>query len=535
MKKISLAAMALILLLLVIMVMYSYSLKAKSSTLANGANFEPQSCWFDHSFFPNGVRGDLPLYGLNLKRIECGYLRTRKEEGKSFFRLPIIIVRDSFWKNSEKPVINIAGGPGAASWLDQDSIDNFWLPSIQSNNWHHDMVLFDARGTGMSEPALHCDSFFKDSLSLLGKALGPEEEASANYKMLKRCRESLLASKTNFDALHHLGTQRSANDIADLGDLLQIDAWHLYGTSYGTRLALEVERKHPTKVSSMILDSVYPQEIDGEETMPDLFVDAVEGMLKACDDEPTCALQFSQLQEKLHVVLKRLSFDPVELILEFNDEPVDYVVTAARFYTLLYDAGYDINSVIEVPNVIQSLYVGRLEALQMLAQNSLDMMLDESFSNPVYMEVECNENEVRDKQAFIEKINRKYAPYPILKRWQMASLKKDLCKLWGNQEADEQFHQPVQTNKPTLVLGGVLDSATPAKWSRDVAQRLPNSEYHEFKASAHAVLYNVPCSKSIVRRFLNPDKQYPPGCQSDNPFYDGQRVVWSSSDSGDFF
>lgn len=535
MKKISLAVITLILLLFIIMVMYGNSLKATNASLANGARFELSSCWFNDSFLPNGLNADHPFYGFNFKRIECGYLTTRKEEGTSFFRLPIVIVRDSFWRNSKHPVINLSGGPGSSSWLDSDSVSNFWLPTIAENDWGHDVVLFDARGTGLSEPSLHCDDFSQGSLLMLSQKMEPEEDALANYKLLKSCHDVLLGDKTNADALHHLGTVRSANDVADLGNLLEVEGWHLYGTSYGTRLALEIERQHPEKVASIVLDSVYPQEVDGEETMPDLFIDAVEGMLKACKDEPTCALQYSQLQEKLHIVLKRLSIEPIRLTLRVNNEPVDYIVTAARFYSLLYDAGYDIDTVIEVPNVVQSLYAGRYEALRVLAQNSLDVMLDESFSNPVYLEVECNENEVKDRQSFINNINSKYAPYPVLKRWQMASLNADLCHLWGEQEVDELFHQPVETNKPILILAGVLDSATPVEWGRVLAKRLPHSKYYEFKASGHAVLYNVDCAKAIVRQFLNPDKQYEEGCQSDNPFFDGQRVVWGSSDVGDIF
>jgi len=535
MRKLFFFSVVLIILLLLAVVANYYQLKVKNKTLVNGAQFEVVDCWFDYASFPNGYQPYAWLFGFKIRRIECGYMTTRKEQGESFFRLPVVIIRDSFWSNSDHPVINISGGPGASAWLDEESINRFWLPSIKENDWQYDIVLYDSRATGLSEPALHCDNFFKNTLDLLAKDLQPEIEATLAYRLLVKCHRKLSQDKQKLAALHHLGTISSAHDIADLSGLLSVESWNLYGTSYGTRLALEVARLYPDSVNSIILDSVYPQEVDGEETMPDLYLDAVEGMLSACDKEPTCALGHANLQQKLHAVLQRLQEKPVTLGLKQGDQYVDYVLTPSRFFALLYDAGYDINNVVVVPNAIQSLYAGKYDVVHYLAQSSLDMMLDESFSNPVYMEVECNENEIKDQQAYINNINKKYATYPVLRRWQLAAVTDDFCEVWGSKEVPNSFHQPVITNKPSLILAGQLDSATPAKWGRALAAHLPNSQYHEVKASGHAVLYNVACAKNIVRRFLNPNKNYPVACQSDNPYDNGQRVVWDSPDVGDAF
>ncbi len=535
MRRVLFSSIGLVFLLLFIIVMYPHSLRIKNTELNNGAYFEATDCWFEARSFPQGFKPYDWLFGLKMQRIECGYMTTRKEQGESFFRLPVVIIRHSLWRNSKHPVINISGGPGASAWLDNESINSFWLPSIEDNDWQHDIVLYDSRATGLSEPALHCENFFQDTLALLSKNLQPEEESSLGYQLLLNCHQQLSHDKQKINALHHLGTIKNAADIADLAHLLKVDAWHLYGTSYGTRLALEVARQHPDVVKSIILDSVYPQEIDGEETMPDLYLDAVEGILNACDNELTCDLEYANLQKKLHIILQRLQSKPITLSLKHKGQSVNLVLTPSRFFSLLYDTGYSISTVVAVPNVIQSFYRGNLDAVYFLAQNSLDMMLDESFSNPVYLEVECNENEIRNPQAYINHINKKYQHYPVLKRWQLSTVKDDVCNIWGSKESDESFHQPVITDKPTLILTGQLDSATPPEWGKTVASRLPNSEYHEFKASGHAVLYNVACSKNIVRRFLNPDKNYPAACQSNEPYDNGQRVVWDSPNMENMF
>lgn len=505
-------------------VAHANSLSAKNKTLKNGAHFELTKCWFDLTSLPSGFKGLSWASGLKVRRIECGYLFTRKEQGKSYFRLPIVIIRNSLWKNSKNPVLNIPGGPGSSSWLNQKDISEFWLPYIDKADWQHDIVLFDARGTGLSKPALHCDHFFEDSVALLGKNFQPEEEAKSYYNLAKKCYQKLASKPDKLAALKQLGTAKSADDLADLASLLGVEAWHLFGTSYGTRLALEVERRHPDKVASLILDSVYPQEIDGDETLPDLYLDSLERIINACSSDSQCSKHYSQLDKKLHDILRRLQKKPITLMLKDGNKLVKYVLTPSRLFSILFDAGYSIESIVVVPNAIHSLHAGDTDPLRFLAQISLELMRDKDFSNPVFMEVECNENEIKNQKTHVENIIKKYKNYPILKRWQLASFNEDVCKPWGSKEVDSRFHHPVYSDKPTLIFAGAFDNVTPSTWGRQLAKHLTKSEYHEFKASGHGVLFDVDCAKKIVRRFLNPEKNYPKDCQSKD------RILWESPD-----
>ena len=505
-------------------VAHANSLSVKSKTLKNGAHFEPIKCWFDLTSLPSGFKGLSWASGFKVRRIECGHFFTRKEQGKSFFRLPIVIIRDSLWNNSKNPVLHIAGGPGGSSWLNQKDISEFWLPYIDKADWQHDIVLFDARGTGLSKPALHCDYLFEDSLALLGKDFQPEEEAKSYYNLAQKCYQKLVKNQDQLAALKQLGTPKSADDLEDLANLLGIESWHLFGVSYGTRLALEVERRHPDKVASLILDSVYPQEIDGEETLPSLYLDSLEGIINACATDPHCSKHYAHLGNKLHDVLRRLQKKPMTLMLKDGNKPIKFVLTPSRLFSVLFDAGYSIESIVIVPNAIHSLYAGNTDPVRFLAQLSLELMSDKNFSNPVFMEVQCNENEIKNQKRHVENIIKKYKNYPVLKRWQLAFFTENVCKSWGAEEVDQSFHRPVDSEKPVLIFAGKFDNVTPSKWGRMLAKRLAKSEYHEFKASGHGVLFDVDCAKKIVRRFLNPEKNYSHDCQSKG------RILWEAPD-----
>ena len=496
----------------VLTVTHANSLSVKSKTLKNGARYESSECWFNLTSFPSGFQNLSWASGLKIRRIECGYLFTRKEQGKSFFQLPIVIIRNSLWQNSKKPILYIAGGPGSSSWLSQKDLSDFWLPYIDDIDWQHDFVMFDTRGTGLSKPALHCEHFLENTLAIFSKNLQPEEEAKSYFNIAQNCHQKM--SKEQLAAIKQLGTQKSANDIADLADLLNIESWHLYGTSYGTRLALEVERHHPDKVASLILDSVYPLEVDGEETLPGLYLDSLKRIIDACANDSECSAHFPQLGKELQELFKQLQKKPITFTLSVNNKPVKYILTPARLFSVLFDAGYSIESIVVVPNAIHSLYLGVKEPIQFLIQWSLELMRDNEFSNPVFMEVECNENEIKNQRIHVENIIKKYKNYPVLKRWQLAFFTEDICKSWGAKEVNKSFHQALHSDKPALIFAGKLDNVTPSKWGKLLSKDLTNSEYHEFKASAHGVLFDVDCAKEIVRGFLNPEKQPSKNCHS---------------------
>ena len=519
--------MALFLSLFFLANKHANSLAMQRHVLQNGARFEATQCQFSLSSIPFGYQTISWASG-KIRRIECGFLSTRKEQGKSFFRLPIVIIRDSFWYNSKSPVLNISGGPGGSTWLEEEGISIFWLTFFDEADWQHDLVLFDARGTGSSQPALQCKNFYKGLVAIFTKDLQPEEEAKAENELTKHCYQ-VLASSDDLGALQHLGTRRSADDLADLATLFKIDSWHLYGTSYGTRLALEVARRHPKKVASLILDSVYPQEFDGEETLPALYLDSLKGIFKACAADAKCSRHYPNLNKQFNDIMQGLQKKPAILTFGNADKPIEFILTPSRFFSVLFNAGYAIDNIVVVPNAIHSLHAGSTDAIGFLVQVSLELMRDESFSDPVFMEVECNENEIKNQHIHIQNIRAKYKNYPVLKRWQLALFKESVCKPWGAKEVDNSFHLPVNSEKPALIFAGKFDSVTPTKWGKALAKHLPNSEYHEFQASAHAVLFEVDCAKTIVRRFLNPEKNYSNGCQIKDGIYKEQ-VLWEPPD-----
>ncbi len=246
--------------------------------LENGARLEWVDCWFDK-----------PLW----RPLHCGRLHTAPLATASpqQFVLPVVYIPQYFWARSGPPVQYIAGGPGGAAWLAADEV-GFWLDWVDATAWSGDLVLYDQRGVGLSEPALDCPELRTLRRELLPLPL-PTEEAYRRVREATRACHDRLKSE-GFD-LHRFTTRHNAADAIDLMRAMGVGRWSVYGVSYGTRVALEMMRTAPQQLHAAILDSPYPPQVNAEladawllQRSFDLFSRICE-LADRCSDGPGCA------------------------------------------------------------------------------------------------------------------------------------------------------------------------------------------------------------------------------------------------------
>ena len=151
---------------------------------------------------------------------------------------PGVISLDVERRSSQPPgqthsaVLALAGGPGQAALGLGESIATAIAPALGSR----DLLVFDQRGTGASGP-LHCGA-------LEGLA---DEPVSA---LLEDCALELGPARGAFT------TQESVADIEAIRAATGYEKLVLYGTSYGTKVALEYAERYPQHVEALVLDSV---------------------------------------------------------------------------------------------------------------------------------------------------------------------------------------------------------------------------------------------------------------------------------------
>lgn len=132
---------------------------------------------------------------------------------------------------SRDAVIGLAGGPGQSALPLASYFAQAMTPALQGR----DLIVFDQRGTGESNP-LSCPAL-QSSFSSLGK-------------LVEECANQIGPTRSGY------ASSESVADVEAIRQALGYEKLVLYGTSYGTKVALQYAQTYPSHVESMVLDSV---------------------------------------------------------------------------------------------------------------------------------------------------------------------------------------------------------------------------------------------------------------------------------------
>ena len=131
-------------------------------------------------------------------------------------------------------LVPLAGGPGQATLPLAAFIAKAVAPALGAR----DLLVFDQRGTGASGP-LSCAALSAP----VGASIG---------RLLERCALQIGPARGDYT------TPESVADIEALRRAAGYERLVLYGTSYGTKVALQYAARYPTHVEALLLDSVVP-------------------------------------------------------------------------------------------------------------------------------------------------------------------------------------------------------------------------------------------------------------------------------------
>lgn len=434
--------------------------------------------------------------------ISCGVLtvprdRTHPDEGT----IDIAVARLSARGDDPKPdpVLYLEGGPGGASlvyldwWADHELLED------------RDIILFDQRGTGYSDPNLACDEEFDT-------AIGNEVDVAVYEDCYLR-----LAAETD---LADFTTMEAAADVAGLIGVLRDEdptlEVNLLGVSYGTRLAMVVQTLYPEGIRSVVLDSVYPPAVEAFEQLAPNGAGAFDELWTACAEDPDCDTAYGDLEATFYETIERLDDKPVpiELTDDWSGEDYETEAVGTDLVDGVFGSLYDATLIPSIPGAIDRASSGQPAdveaALRTLAGEDVYETGAASFgeeppddSDGLYYSVTCSEEmpitrlaDVRTEAASIDEEVRdelvETAEYDI-----------SVCKVWDAGQSEAEPLGPVDSDLPTLLLGGRFDPITPPRWAFESAERLPNGYAFEFDGIGHGVMDSDPCPMSVVQAFLD--------------------------------
>lgn len=380
----------------------------------------------------------------------------------------------------DDPVFFLAGGPGQAATSSWPLVDAAFRDVRKRRN----IVLVDQRGTGKSAPLTCTEAVPQDDD-------GGDEAAqlAASVEAVRRCAQGLKVDARYFtttDAIADLDAVRAAIGAA------KVD---LVGVSYGTRVAQQYAGRYPQRTRAVVLDGVAPNELVlGSEHARNLDA-ALAQQFKLCQQTPACRARFgADPREQLRQLMARLQAQPVEV--DYRDpstgEPRRERVTAGHVAMLTRMFSYQPEAASLLPLVLSEADQGRYAPLLALSK-MIGGQLSEELNYGMQLSVTCAEdadlfvNDPADKDTVLGNA--------------MTDALKAQCAVWPTGTRPKDFHQPLRSNLPVLLLSGELDPVTPPRYGEQVLKNLPNGRHLVLRGQGHGAL-RVGCTPKLLGQFL---------------------------------
>jgi len=407
-------------------------------------------------------------------------------------------------KPASSAVIGLAGGPGQAAL----GLGEFMAKAIGPALSSRDLVVFDQRGTGESDP-LSCPAFSSPS---------EVEHAHSLGELVGNCAQQIGPARAGYT------TQESVEDIEAIREAGGYEKLVLYGTSYGTKVALEYAERYPQYVEALVLDSVVPS--NGPEPFSVTTFQAIPGVLnELCSDDacagitanPTADLARLIAQLRKHALsgsvyngsgvrnTVRMSESGLLGILQAGDlnPALRALLPAAVVSALRHDPDPLLRLYLLSEGLIPNVPSGRP------AEKSSD-----SIDEALFIDTSCEElpfpwqrsapaatRQAEALSALRAIPSADFYPFDATTALD-ASLVSD-CASWPDAAPPPPAQSPLP-DVPTLILSGEQDLRTPTANAREVAARIPHAQLLLVPYTGHSVLGSdfSGCAESAVETFF---------------------------------
>lgn len=391
-------------------------------------------------------------------------------------------------------VVALAGGPGQAAIPIAPDFASILSPAIASR----DLLVYDQRGTGASNP-LDCAAL-RSSGSIVSIA--------------RSCSEQLGPARAFF---------RTPDSVADIEALRVAGGYEklvLFGVSYGTKVALAYASAFPTRVESLVLDSVVTPE--GPDALRRSTLGAVPRVVGDLCAAERCKAITPTSSRDLPTLARRLRRKSLKGTV--------YSATGRRFTARLGESGLfgillagDLNPTLraELPGSMRAALFGdskpllRLSARSAGLENAAGLQSSRADSDALLLATTCEENptfpwtrgaSIRQKAAEATQAARGIpagtrGPFSSNVPLQESIL--PLCLGWLTASPPPPAPGPLPT-VPLLAIDGRGDLRTPLEDAAAVAGRVAGAQLLPVPNVGHSVVGSDPtdCTKNAIGAFF---------------------------------
>lgn len=408
---------------------------------------------------------------------------------------------------SRDAVLALAGGPGQPAL----PLSGYFATAMAPALGGRDLIVFDQRGTGESGP-LSC------------QALQTSQTLS---KLVERCAQQIGAGRGGY------ATSESVQDIEAIRQALGYEKLVLYGTSYGTKVALQYAQSYPSHVEALVLDSVVAPE--GIEPLDLPTLKAIAPVLAELCANRACAGIASDPLRELARLASRLGRTSLQGIV-YDGSGKRHTSTLDEEQLLEVLLAGDLNPALRAmtPSAVRSALRGDpapLLRLRLLAEDLVPNLpghppvpiAAEEIDTPLLIDTTCEDtlypwSRASSPAARLTEAGAALHALPASSYYPFdASVAEGAgllegCAYWPYSTPTPTASGPLP-DVPTLILSGAQDLRTPTSNARRVAAAIPGTQLLVVPHTGHSVLGSdfSGCAKVALEAFFEGAQVLPCG------------------------
>ncbi|HVW40646.1 MAG TPA: alpha/beta hydrolase [Amycolatopsis sp.] len=384
-------------------------------------------------------------------------------------------------------VIN-PGGPGASGMVAAAAL----APQVGQSDLgkRFDLVGFDPRGIGASEPDVTCltdserDQERSEDLDTDGSPAGVAKAETEAKDFGQKCAQR---TQHGDEMLANLGTRDVARDMDVLRSVLGEQKLTYLGYSYGTRIGSTYAEAFPGNVRAMVLDGALDPNQDETESLVAQgagFGNAFTQFAAWCAARPDCALgqNAAGATQAFQNLVRPLIDNPILLAdgrkLTYDDATLG--VVQALYSQQLWAS---------MNSGLRELERGQGTTLMALADqyNERDSRGHYTNTQDAFTAIRCvDDPRITDKAKILDAENRYDQAAPFLDDGRPNGAALDACAFWPVPNTSEPHEPHVSGLPPVLVISTTNDPATPYDAGVNLAKAM-NGALLTFEGTQHTV------------------------------------------------